>query len=102
MPYRLVKVESNSDLQAFYEALTPVRVGRNNYTKADRFRDFQTVFASEQGKRVLAQLIDVAEGRPIAESEVGDHALLAYRQGQRSIGQWLVRTLNGVPLEGNV
>ena len=87
-----------TDLQAFFASLSPAKPGRNGYTKADRYRDFRAVFATESGRRVLAQLIDHCEGLPIVEKEVSDTHLTAYRMGQREPGLWIVRVLNAEPL----
>ena len=92
-------IRCNSDLQSFYQSLTPVKPGINGYSKMDRYRDFRSVFGSEAGKRVLAQLVERAEGKPILETEVTETQVMAYRAGQRSIGLWVVQVLQAEPLE---
>lgn len=88
-----------ADLQKFFDSLTFITPGRNGYRKADRYRDFRQVFNSDAGKRVLAQIIDNAEGLPILEHEVSDTHKMAYRAGQRSVALWIVKTLKAEPLE---
>lgn len=79
-------MQPDSDIADFIEALRPVKVGRNNYTRLDRYRDFRAVFGSEQGKRVLSQIIDASEGGVIAEADAESHARLAFRAGMRRVG----------------
>lgn len=75
-------------LSALAEAMRPVKVGRGNYTQIDRFRDFSRVFlGTDEGKRVLAQIIDLCEGRPVRDDELSNHALLAARAKARNVGQ---------------
>lgn len=77
----------SADVSALIEALRPVKVGRNNYTRTDRHRDFSRVLhGTDEGKRVLAQIIDLCEGSVIQESELSNHALLAARAWGRRIG----------------
>jgi hypothetical protein len=62
-------------------------VGRGNYTKLDRFRDFSRVFyGTDEGKRVLAQIMALCEGPVTQESELPNHALLAGRAMSRRVG----------------
>ena len=98
MPYKFVKTEATSDLQAFFDTLAFVKVNKDGYRKADRFKDFREVFSTDAGKRVLSQLINEAEGLPIIENEASDHAKMAFRSGKRSLGQWLVHILQAIPL----
>jgi len=98
MPYKFIKTEATSDLQAFYDSLTPVKVNRDGYRKADRFKDFREVFNTEAGKRVLAQIISEAEGLIIVEAEVDNHAKLSFRAGKRSLGCWIANVLQATPL----
>lgn len=87
------------DIQRFFESLTPAKPGRGSYTKKDRYRDFRQVFNTEPGRRVLAQIIDEAEGIPIVESEVDNTHRVSFRLGKRSLGLWIVRVLNAEPLD---
>lgn len=91
----------NRDLQAFYESLSPSRVGLLGYTKKDRFRDFRKVFSTPEGRRVLAQIIAEAEGKPIVEADTEKPNVLAFRAGSRFLGHWIVKQLNAEPLEGD-
>ena len=86
-------------LAGFYGSLTPVRVGRNDYTKTDRYRDFRAVFTTPEGRKVLSQIIAYSEGLPVSEREVSDTHRTAFRAGQRDTGLWIVRVLNAEPLD---
>lgn len=84
---RKPNVDQSAEIKALIEALRPVKVGRNNYSRTDRFRDFSRVFhGSEEGKRVLAQIIDLCEGPQTTESDLTNHALLAGRAMSRRVG----------------
>ena len=75
------------DITSLIEALRPVRVGRANYTRTDRYRDFSRVFhGTAEGKRVLSQIVDACEGPQLTEPELSNHALLAARAWTRRIG----------------
>lgn len=75
------------DIASLIEALRPVRVGRGNYSRTDRYRDFNRVFhGTEEGRRVLSQIVDACEGPQLLESELNNHALLAARAWTRRIG----------------
>lgn len=75
------------DIASLIEALRPVRVGRQNYTRTDRFRDFNRVFfGTSEGRRVLSQIVDACEGPQLTESDLSNHALLAARASTRRIG----------------
>lgn len=77
----------SDDIAALIEALRPVRVGRGNYNRTDRYRDFNRVFfGTEEGKRVLSQIVDACEGPQLAEQDLNNHALLAARAWTRRIG----------------
>lgn len=77
----------NEDIASLIEALRPVRVGRGNYTRLDRYSDFSRVFhGTPEGKRVLSQIIDACEGQQLLEADLNNHALLAARAWTRRIG----------------
>lgn len=77
---------NDSEIAAFVEALRPVRVSPDGpYTPQDRYNEFHQLFSSEAGKRVLSQIIDYAEGRPISIHDIDSHAKLAFRAGQRDV-----------------
>jgi len=73
----------SDEVTEFIEAVKSTMVGRNGYTKMDRYRDFKKVFSTEHGKRVLAQIMDLCEGSPITIHDVEDHAKLSYRAGMK-------------------
>ena len=80
--------KADADIASFIEALRPVKVSTTGYTAEDRHRDFKAVFhGTEQGKRVLSQIVDYAEGHSVGEHEVDSHAKLAYWAGRRKVGQ---------------
>src|ERR1700738_1480371 len=77
----------SEDIASLIEALRPGRVGRGNYTRTDRFRDFNRVFyGTPEGRRVLSQIVDACEGPQLTEQELSNHALLAARAWTRRIG----------------
>lgn len=77
----------SEDIASLIEALRPVRVGRGNYTRLDRYRDFNRVFhGTPEGQRVLSQIIDACEGPQMTETELNNHALLAARAWTRRMG----------------
>jgi len=77
----------NEDIASLIEALRPVRVGRQNYTRTDRYRDFNRVFfGTPEGRRVLSQIVDACEGPQLTEAELNNHALLAARAWTRRVG----------------
>jgi hypothetical protein len=82
--------QSDPDVAALIQALTPVKVGRSGYTRLDRYRDFHRVFhGSPEGRRVLAQIVDYCEGPPLIEQDLSNHALLAARAHARKVGQMI-------------
>lgn len=87
------------DLHAFFVELTPVKVGRGGYTALDQYRDFKTVFGGAAGRRVLHLIVDHCEGAPVSEADAENTHRTAFRAGRRSVGLWLVKTMNAEPLE---
>lgn len=78
---------ASEDIASLIEALRPVRVGRGNYSRTDRYRDFSRVFhGTPEGKRVLSQIIDACEGNQLIEADLNNHAILAARAWTRRIG----------------
>lgn len=97
---RKPNVEHNTEIKALIEALRPVKVGRGNYTRTDRFRDFSRVFhGSPEGKRVLAQIIDLCEGPVTTEQDLTNHALLAGRAMSRRVGALIAAWASVPPAE---
>lgn len=93
--------EDDTDARAFIEALRPVRATYEGpYTFLDRYRDFATVFGTEQGKRVLAQILYMTDS-PANEKDAQSHATLAYRSGLRMAGmkiaEWTTVPPRGEP-----
>lgn len=75
------------DIASLIEALRPVRVGRQNYSRTDRYRDFNRVFhGTPEGRRVLSQIVDACEGPQLSEQDLNNHALLAARAWTRRVG----------------
>lgn len=76
-----------TDIRSLVAAIRFVKVGRGDYTRLDRYRDFSRVFyGTEEGRRVLAQIMDLCEGPVTLESELPNHALLAGRSMSRRVG----------------
>lgn len=89
----------HGDLQKFFESLPRVRATHAGpYTKFDRYRDFRRVFGTDEGRRVLAQIVNHCEGPILTQAEIHNHADLSFRAGQREPGQWIVHVLNAEPL----
>lgn len=89
-------LKRRDSLKKFFESLPVIS---RSYSKKDRFRDFKAVFGSEAGGRVLQSILAETEGLPIIEEDAESHAKLAYRAGKRSVGLWIVKTLNKEPFE---
>lgn len=84
----------SDDIAALIEALRPVRVGRQNYTALDRYREARLTFSSEAGKRILSQIVDLCEGKVLFEHEVESVGKLAYRAGMRFVGIQIMAWMN--------
>ena len=93
------RVEDKPDLAAFFQSLSPVKVGRDGYADLDRYRDFRQVFSTPEGRRVLHQIIDYCEGPPRTEQGADQIHRNIFRDGRRDGGLWIVKTMNAVPLE---
>lgn len=84
------------DPEAFFDGLMRARLGEG-YDRAERFRDFRTVFATEAGRRVLWQILEWAHlFRPVAVH--GDSTETYRRDGERNVGLRILATLNAEPL----
>ena len=68
------------------------------YTPNDRWQDFRKSFTTDEGKRVLREIISWCHLlRPsIVNSPVDSH-LMAMREGERNIGLRLLATINNEP-----
>lgn len=77
----------SADIRALVSSIGFVKVGRGNYTRLDRYRDFSRVFyGTDEGRRVLAQIMALCEGPVTVEEELPNHALLAGRAMSRRVG----------------
>lgn len=84
---RPVGDQDAADIRALISAIGFVKVNRAGYTKLDRYRDFSRVFyGTDEGKRVLAQIMALCEGPVTLEEELPNHALLAGRAMSRRVG----------------
>lgn len=93
-------MSDDPDIRTFIEALKPIRPSREGpYTYTDRYRDFSRVFGSDEGKRVLSQIIDLCEGGLMGDSDIQSHALLAKRAGMRLVGQKIAAIATMPPRE---
>lgn len=87
------------DLHGFFQSLTAVRPGQGGYTHLDRYRDFREVFGTPVGRKVLHQLVDHCEGSPSLELDAEQTHKTAFRNGRRSVGLWIVHTMNAEPMD---
>jgi hypothetical protein len=88
-PEQQRKPKPLGNLQAFFDSLKPAFVKprwKTSYTPLDRYREFNEVFRTEAGRRVLAQIVDLCEGIPLSLNQIENHAYMAFRQGQREVG----------------
>lgn len=91
---------ADDDISALIEALRPVKVTTEGaYRAVDRYRDFHSFFATEGGKRVLAQIVDLCEGRPVGEDDAANHAALVWRAARRDVGLKLLAWATVPPRE---
>jgi hypothetical protein len=93
--------EGDAEIRALVEALRPVRITRDGaYTRIDRYRDFHRVLhGTEEGKRVLSQIIDLCEGPVVTANELDNHALLAARAWGRRISTMILSYASVPPSE---
>lgn len=50
------------DITAFVEALAPLKAtSEGEYTFVDRYRDFSRVFGTDEGQRVLRQIVSLGD-----------------------------------------
>jgi hypothetical protein len=69
------------------------------YSVADRHRDFRETFsATEQGRRVLAQILSRCRLWDRSYAGEATHET-AFREGNRDIGLWLMGVIEAEPLE---
>lgn len=73
--------------------LPRVRLGRA-YTEIDRSREFLEVFGTEQGQRVLAQIMDFCNP-PVNPTLADSPGKLAFREGQRWAGAQIMGAFVG-------
>lgn len=77
------------------------KVGRSDYSRIDRYRDFSRVLlGTPEGKRVLGQIVSLLEGPPTKEHELSNHALMAARQWCREMAGTIVGYAVDVPTNG--
>lgn len=92
--------DAKTEIAALVGALTRVKVGRNGYTRLDRYRDFNRVFhGTPEGKRVLSQIIDICEGPIVNETDLANHPLLAARSWGRRTGALILAHASVPPPE---
>lgn len=93
--------QETADIRNLITAIGFVKVGRGDYSRMDRYRDFSRVFyGTEEGKRVLAQIMSLCEGPVTLETELPNHALLAGRAMSRRVGT-LITAWASVPPPAN-
>lgn len=85
------------DIEAFFDSLLRVQVGKDHYTAMDRYRDFRRVFGeTEAGRRVLWQILDWT-GLYRTSAHPDPHVMYA-REGERNLGLRLIETMNAEPV----
>ena len=89
-------------LQAFFDSMQPVKIGENDYTDLDRYKDFNETFNSPHGRRTLHQIIAFAEGRSMTEKDAEQTHRMAFRNGRREVGLWIVQKMQDMPAARNL
>ena len=84
------------DLEAFLDDLRAATLG-DSYGRLDRYRDFRAVFGTEQGKRVLWELLGWCRIYQIYRGH--DTTEIFRREGRRNIGLRLLATMNEEPVD---
>ena len=75
--------QHSDDLQELLASLPRNRVG-DNYTERDRAADFLAVFSTEQGRRVLDQIVQICDPPSLLE-DADKHGTLAFKAGRRRV-----------------
>lgn len=71
-----------------------------NYSKNDRYHDFRTVFATEEGKRVFREILSWGHLlQPSAHGQPVDPYLTHIREGEANIARRLLVTVSVEPVE---
>jgi hypothetical protein len=82
------------------DILNALSTNQERYTPKDKYHDFRKLFTSDEGKRVLREI--VSWGRilkaPVLTNPV-DPYLLAIQEGERNIVRRLLVTINNEPVE---
>jgi len=89
------------DPEKFMRQLQAAHPGGRNYSRMDRYRDFRRVFLdTEQGRRVLYEILLWSHmfqpSGPLAKFDPYEAMFL---DGERSLGQKIMRTMNAEPAE---
>ena len=89
------------DPDAFMRQLQAAHPGGRAYSKVDRYRDFRQVFLeTEQGRRVLYEILLWSHMfHPSAPAAKFDPYEAMFLDGERSLGQKIMRTMNAEPVE---
>ena len=70
------------------------------YSALDRYRDFRRLFETDQGQRVLAQIMSRCQVWERSYAE-GDTHETARREGMRDVGLWIMEIMNTEPAPTN-
>jgi len=89
-------------LQAFFDSMQPVKVGKNDYTDFDCYQDFNETFNSPHGRRTLHQIIAFAEGEIMKERDAEQTHRTAFLNGRRTVGLWIVQKMQDMPAARNL
>lgn len=81
---------NETDLYAFLEKIGRLAIG-TNYTELDRARDFQRVFSTPEGERVLKQIMAFCNPPSLPTTRAGDLGALAEQNGMRKVGERIAR-----------
>ena len=85
------------EIEALFEELARSRLGRQEYTNIDRYRDFRSLFLStDQGRRVLYEIM--AWGHIYRSTAVrGDPHETYRREGERNMALRVLTTIHVEP-----
>ena len=92
------EVDDAGDTEQLLNEVRAAHPGKGKYLPLDRYRDFRSVFGSEQGKRVLHEILAWGHINQ-SSAQVGhfDPYKTMFHDGQRSMGIKIMMTMNVEP-----
>lgn len=89
----------SDDFDAFFTTVLEDQTGREQYPDGDRYRDFKQVFGSEQGQRVLLEILSWGHVTRLPLPMAGpiDPIRFAINEGQRRVVLRILHTMNFEP-----